>query len=269
MNLSTVVSPLALAAALLAPASVYAGAPGGPAGAPHLSFRSATEGHSGHRLTLVGGPAFGTAWLVVDHAPNADPGDSGAVGAALDPRTIRDRGSVLTALALDRDGGFDLPVPDASAVAGTRLSVVTMPFGGGLADAMMSNAIVPLGGVQNVSFGPTRRVVITEFMKDPTDVTDSHGEWFELFNPSPFIVDIEGWVLSDLGSDSVALFNGGLGIPILPFDYVVLARDGDFGTNGGVFVDHQYAGFSLSNSSDGIAPQLTFTIARVLRWLRS
>lgn len=94
-------------------------------------------------------------------------------------------------------------------------------------------------------------LLISEIMADPTAVTDSNGEWFELFNPGNETVSLDGISLHDDGSNSVLL--SGSGLSITSGSYFVLARNGDSLSNGGFTADYVYGGgFSLGNSNDEI-----------------
>jgi hypothetical protein len=108
-----------------------------------------------------------------------------------------------------------------------------------------ASALWQTGGVS------TGTVVITEFMPNPNAILDSNGEWFEVYNPGTSAVDINGWTISDLGTDSHTISNGG---PLLvpADDYIVLGIDSNPATNGGVTVDYQYSGITLGNSGDEI-----------------
>ncbi|MCZ6678552.1 MAG: lamin tail domain-containing protein, partial [Candidatus Poribacteria bacterium] len=75
------------------------------------------------------------------------------------------------------------------------------------------------------------------------------GEWFELFNPTGISIDINGWLIQDNDFDSHLIDNGGpLVIPAGGF--LILARKGDSGVNGGITVDYVYSGFFLANGAD-------------------
>jgi hypothetical protein len=106
--------------------------------------------------------------------------------------------------------------------------------------------------VSQASGGQSRVLLVTEFMKDPQAVTDTRGEWIELFNANLFDVDIEGWVLSDLAGDSTVLTNGGSGIVVPARRAAVLARNADPLLNGGVTAVATYSGFALGNGADQI-----------------
>ena len=88
-------------------------------------------------------------------------------------------------------------------------------------------------------------VFVTELMPNPKAVSDTAGEWFELYNSSPDVwVDINGWTTRDLGSNIHVISVGGpLVIP--PLGYVVLGRNGDLATNGGITVDYSTAASPL------------------------
>ena len=119
---------------------------------------------------------------------------------------------------------------------------------GSLTEGLAVTGLAPSGNVGG-------EVVITEFMKDPTFVTDGNGEWVELHNPGGSAVDIEGWILCDSDFDSTVLDNGGAGIVIPAGGYIVVGTNADSSTNGNVNVAYEYAQngqFFLSNASDEI-----------------
>ena len=95
-------------------------------------------------------------------------------------------------------------------------------------------------------------VIINEIMQNPSAVSDSAGEWFELFNPTDSDIDIDGWTIEDNDFDSHVINNGGpLIIPAGGF--LVLGNNGDPSTNGGVIVAYEYgAGWFLSNGADEV-----------------
>jgi len=95
-------------------------------------------------------------------------------------------------------------------------------------------------------------LLITEVMANPSAVSDSSGEWFELFNPTSYAIDLNGLVLSDAGSDSHTL-SSATDLMINSGDYFVLARNADNSINGGFTADYIYGGdFLLANSNDEI-----------------
>ena len=95
-------------------------------------------------------------------------------------------------------------------------------------------------------------VIINEIMQNPSAVSDSAGEWFELFNTTANDIDIDGWTIADNDSDSHIIDNGGTLI-IPEGGYLVLGINSDYATNGGVNVDYEYGtGWYLANSADEI-----------------
>ncbi len=94
-------------------------------------------------------------------------------------------------------------------------------------------------------------IVITEIMQNPGAVGDNQGEYFEIFNATDAAIDVNGWVISDAGSDTHTIANGGP-LTIAPGGYLVLGRNADVSTNGGVSVDYQYADFFLANGDDEV-----------------
>jgi len=96
----------------------------------------------------------------------------------------------------------------------------------------------------------TGEVVITEFMKDPTTVSDSHGEWIELWNTLPWRCDLDGWTISDRLGNTHTLTSGvSTALIMAPGARFVLALDGNPATNGGVTVNYVYSGLTLSNTA--------------------
>ena len=104
-------------------------------------------------------------------------------------------------------------------------------------------------GAENVAVVVPPQIVINEIMQNPSAVSDSSGEYFELFNAGDEDIDINGWTVSDNDSDSFVIDNGGPLI-VSAGGYVVLANNADTATNGGVVADYEYSGMFLSNGAD-------------------
>ncbi|MHB2224415.1 lamin tail domain-containing protein [Calditrichota bacterium LG24] len=92
-------------------------------------------------------------------------------------------------------------------------------------------------------------IIITEIMQNPDAVYDSNGEWFEIYNASDQAIDLNGWTIKDMDSDIHTI---GQSVIIQPGEYLVLGRNADINTNGGVDVAYQYSGIDLANSADEI-----------------
>ncbi len=93
-------------------------------------------------------------------------------------------------------------------------------------------------------------VIITEIMQNPASVTDANGEWFELYNTTISDINIDGWTIKDLGSNSHTINNGG-SLIITAGGFLVLAEEGDTGINGGAPVNYDYpSSFVLGNADD-------------------
>jgi len=95
-------------------------------------------------------------------------------------------------------------------------------------------------------------VVINEIMHDPSSVEDDNGEWFEITNnstDSTEIIDLNGWTISDNGTDVHTISQS---LILAPGEFFVLGINADESTNGGLTVDYQYSGISLDNDGDEI-----------------
>ena len=93
-------------------------------------------------------------------------------------------------------------------------------------------------------------VLINEYMANPSLVTDSSGEWIELFNNGGVELKTDNLELAD-SNGSFAPVTVGAGTVILPGDFFVAARKLDPLVNGGLVPDGTFS-FSLNNSGDVI-----------------
>ena len=95
-------------------------------------------------------------------------------------------------------------------------------------------------------------IVVTEVMVNPSAVSDTYGEWFEIYNNDTISIDLAGWRIADSEDDLHELQTVSIEFYIIPGDYLVLGRNADSAENGGYNADYEYWGFQLSNSSDEI-----------------
>ena len=92
-------------------------------------------------------------------------------------------------------------------------------------------------------------LLISEVMVNPAAVSDTRGEWFELYNPTTESINLRDITLGDDGRDRHRIETDLL---ILPAHFLTLARNGDSALNGGLSADYVYDDFTLSNSGDEI-----------------
>ncbi|NCF37929.1 MAG: hypothetical protein GWP56_16365 [Gammaproteobacteria bacterium] len=92
-------------------------------------------------------------------------------------------------------------------------------------------------------------LLISEVMVNPGAVSDTRGEWFELYNPTTEEINLRNITIGDDGGDSHKIETDLL---ILPGHFLTLARNGDTTLNGGLSADYVYDDFTLSNSGDEI-----------------
>jgi len=95
-------------------------------------------------------------------------------------------------------------------------------------------------------------VVITEVMVNPSAVSDSYGEWFEIYNNDSISININGWQIADGDNDLHQIISPQDQFFVSPGEYIVLGRNFDSSANGGYIANYEYSGFQLSNSSDEI-----------------
>ena len=95
----------------------------------------------------------------------------------------------------------------------------------------------------------SENLVITEIMQNPKAVSDTNGEWFEVFNPGAATINMNGWTIRDNDLES-HLIQTDVFIPA--GSYAVLARNANVSQNGGVTAVYQYSNFSLGNGADEV-----------------
>ena len=94
-------------------------------------------------------------------------------------------------------------------------------------------------------------LIITEIMANPEAVSDSNGEWVEIFNSSDHAVLINGLIIKDEGSNKHTITSSA-DLIIQPGGYWVLVKNKDTTANGGVQGNYQYSNFTLANTADQV-----------------
>ena len=94
-------------------------------------------------------------------------------------------------------------------------------------------------------------VVINECMINPAGVSDTMGEWLELYNWGDMAVDIRGWRIKDLGTNT-HLIEYPEPLLIMPKSFFLMGREANSSNNGGYIADYVYSGFVLANGEDEI-----------------
>jgi len=102
-------------------------------------------------------------------------------------------------------------------------------------------------GGDNMTFDG--ELVITEIMFNPDVVTDTSGEWFEIYNPGTTSINLKGWIIQDQGTDSFT-FSEDIIIP--SSSHAVMCKNTDITLNGGIECDAKYSSFTLGNTNDAI-----------------
>ena len=92
-------------------------------------------------------------------------------------------------------------------------------------------------------------LIVTEIMQNPSNVSDTNGEYFEVYNTTGSDIDMLGFVISDADNDSHVI-NASVMVPANGF--VVFGRNAEFAQNGGVVVNYEYADFFLANGADEV-----------------
>jgi hypothetical protein len=94
-------------------------------------------------------------------------------------------------------------------------------------------------------------LVLSELLVNPGAVSDTTGEWLELYNTTATSIDLNGLVLRDSGSNQHTIATPE-GLLIDPGQYLLLGRSADVSSNGGYQPDYVYQNFTLANTSDSV-----------------
>lgn len=106
---------------------------------------------------------------------------------------------------------------------------------------VLANAMIGIVHSGVVTAADVGSIVMTEFMADPTAVSDTNGEWIELENKASAAISLEGW---DINGSTI-----GGSITLAPGARAVICKNAAAGENGGVVCDAA-SGFSLAQTGD-------------------
>jgi len=130
--------------------------------------------------------------------------------------------------------------------AGVNPGAKDVPCDGTDQDCSGADATDCLPGVDDLVFGD---LVICELLTNPSMVSDSVGEWFEVYNAYGAEIDLEGLLVRDDGTDSFTVVGS---LTVAADERLVFGNEDDSTLNGGAAVDYQYSGFSFSGDSDEV-----------------
>jgi hypothetical protein len=109
-------------------------------------------------------------------------------------------------------------------------------------------------------------IIVTEIMQNPNAVSDNDGEYFEVYNTTNAPIELQGWVIKSLTTDSKD-HTIATSLIVSSEGYVVLGKNSDTNTNGGVTVNYAYSSnVFLGNSSDSIALECGANIIDSVSW---
>ena len=92
-------------------------------------------------------------------------------------------------------------------------------------------------------------IVISEVMPNPASVSDSYGEWFELYNSGDTMINLSNWLIKS-GENEEHIISGDVSLFIDPDQYLVFGKNDNISINGGLVIDYQYSNISFSNNND-------------------
>ncbi len=107
---------------------------------------------------------------------------------------------------------------------------------------ILFSSLLVITGVQAVTVGD---LLISEIKVNPAAVSETRGEWFELYNPTDDDINLRDIVIGDDGSDSHTIETDLL---ILPSHFLTLGRNGDPSLSSDFVVAYVNDDYTLSNS---------------------
>ncbi len=96
------------------------------------------------------------------------------------------------------------------------------------------------------------KIIITEIMYDPVKVSDSNGEYIELYNIGTATVNLQGWILTDDISQMNYYISPNNPLWFFPNTFMVIGKIDDPFLNGGINNVQSFLSFSLNNAGDSI-----------------
>jgi len=118
----------------------------------------------------------------------------------------------------------------------------------GLSAGLLSSLSTHAATLSAIDLAPGD-LIISEVMANPAAVSDSRGEWFELYNPTAASIDLSGLTIHDTGSNEHVISGGLIGAG----EYFVLGKVADPASNGGFDADYSYGSdMSLNNGGDAL-----------------
>jgi hypothetical protein len=170
-------------------------------------------------------------------------------GASLERNIFADPATWVTATTPWPGSPGDKGTPGAAYLPPPPTATPTLALSPPLT-ATVTVTVTPLATPSPIATdGPPPRILISEFLADPRAVSDTAGEWIELYNAAAAPVNLRGWALADLGSERHVI---SADLLVAPGAFVLLARNSDLAANGGVTPAYIYTGFSLANGDDEI-----------------
>lgn len=105
-------------------------------------------------------------------------------------------------------------------------------------------------------------VIFSEIMADPSQVSDTAGEWIEVYNTTANALSLFSVVLKDneTGSAADAYVITDIAASVPANGYAVLARERDPALNGGITGAYYFTGRHLKNASDPLTYSLSLAL---------
>ncbi len=100
----------------------------------------------------------------------------------------------------------------------------------GMAMSYMTALLVGVSLLAGAAVAADSDIVITEIMNNPFVLSDADGEWFEVYNGGGTPVDLNGWTISDLGTNTHTIAGSAVvpagGYAVLGINAAAMASEG-------------------------------------------
>ena len=103
--------------------------------------------------------------------------------------------------------------------------------------------------ILNIHENDLPKVVITEVMINPQNISDSEGEWFEIFIENEIPINFKNWLIKDNDTDDFLILENHI---IQNYTYAVFSKNSNPNSNGGILNAIEYDEINLANNGDEI-----------------
>ncbi|MAJ44385.1 MAG: hypothetical protein CMF96_06550 [Candidatus Marinimicrobia bacterium] len=101
--------------------------------------------------------------------------------------------------------------------------------------------------ILNVLENDFPKVIISEVMINPQNISDSNGEWFEIYIQNEIPINFKNWIIKDNDTDEYLITEN---YEIQNSSYAIFTNNSNPYSNGGIYNAYEYGDINLANAGD-------------------